>query len=186
MRFFFRKKDEPKAAPPRQKNVITMTGRDFSIFDGDSIPLKFWLPESIETMMNEMSSKFDTSNSDMYRQILFGHLYGRYDLNGLLERNDHRFALNGRVLFSVKATSPALPGGLPDSASAPKEKSVADVKVWVPSRMKHDLQMLADRNGVRLSEYVRAVVVEQLLGNLPYDKNITRAVPQNSAAQDDE
>lgn len=36
-------------------------------------------------MLDEMTTFLDTSISDYVRQILFIHLYGRYDLLGLLE-----------------------------------------------------------------------------------------------------
>ena len=108
-----------------------MTGRDFSDLDGDKAALKFWTPESVETIMSELSRKFDTSTSDSYRQMLFVHLYGRYDLTGLLERQDHRFALCGIPLFSRVATTST------DETSTPNEKSTADVKVWVPLKMKN-------------------------------------------------
>jgi len=165
MRFFFRKKDAPKAAVSRRE-CITMTGRDFSELDGDKVSLKFWIPESVEIIMNELSSKFDTSTSDSYRQMLFVHLYGRYDLTGLLERQDHRFALNGVPMFSRASTSAA------DELSLPKEKSIADVKVWVPLKMKEDLQMLAKRKGIKLSHYVRSVVIEQTMGHIPYNEEL--------------
>jgi hypothetical protein len=165
MRFFFRKKDEPKVATPRRGHTITMTGRDFSELDESNAALKFWIPESVEKIMYELSSKFDTSTSDSYRQMLFVHLYGRYDLTGLLERQDHRFALHGIPLYSRAASATTA-----DSKSMPPEKSIADVKVWVPLKMKEDLKLLARRKGVKLSQYVRSVVMEQTLGHIPYNE----------------
>jgi hypothetical protein len=171
LRFFFRKKDERKAAIPGRKNVITMTSRDFSELDGDKIALKFWIPESVEKMMDELSRKFDTSTSDSYRQMLFVHLYGRYDLTGLLERQDHRFALNGIPLYSIASATST------EDVSTPQEKNIADVKVWVPLKMKDDLQLLANSKGVKLSQYVRSVLMDQLLGHLPYNKALAGASP---------
>jgi hypothetical protein len=129
--------------------------------------------------MNELSSKFDTSTSDSYRQMLFVHLYGRYDLTGLLERQDHRFALNGVPMFSRASTSAA------DELSTPKEKSIADVKVWVPLKMKEDLQMLAKRKGIKLSHYVRSVVIEQTMGHLPYDELLIDTITTSPGSEDE-
>jgi hypothetical protein len=181
MRFFFRKKDEPKSAPPRRTDMITMTGRDFSDLDGEKAALKFWIPESIEVIMNELSSKYDTSASDCYRQMFFVHLYGRYDLTGLLERQDHRFALNSIPLYSIAA-----PATTADAEPTPMEKSIADVKVWVPLKMKEDLQLLARRKGVKLSQYVRSVVIEQTLGHIPYNEVFADpAIPPPESVDED-
>lgn len=165
MRFFFRKKDEPKSTSHCRTEMITMTGRDFSDLDGEKAALKFWIPEGIEAIMDELSSKYDTSESDCYRQMLFVHLYGRYDLMGLLERQDHRFALNAIPLYSIAASATTA-----DTEPTHMEKSIADVKVWVPLKMKEDLQLLARRKGVKLSQYVRSVVMEQTLGHIPYNE----------------
>lgn len=40
----------------------------------------------------------------------------------------------------------------------------------VPRKMKDDLQILADRNGMKLSKYVRTVVIRQLTGYLYSDE----------------
>lgn len=167
MRFFFRNRDEPRPLP-RREHAISMTGRDYGNLDGDQVVLKFWLPESIENMVDELSSKFNTSNSDSYRQMLFVHLYGRYDLTGLLERQDYRFTLNSLPLFT-RNISDTEPG--PDNEVPPtQEKNVADAKVWMPRKMKDDLQILATRNNMKLSKYVRTVVVRQLTGHLHCDE----------------
>ena len=179
MRFFFRKKDEPKSAVPRRGATVTMTGRDFSVLDKNNAALKFWIPESVEIVMNELSRKFDTSTSDSYRQMLFVHLYGRYDLTGLLERQDHRFALNGVPMYSRASTSSA------DEILLPKEKSTADVKVWVPLKMKEDLQMLAKRKGVKLSHYVRSVVIEQTMGHIPYNELLIDTITTSPESEDE-
>jgi hypothetical protein len=179
MRFFFRKKDDSKTAIPRREHVITMTDRDFSELDDGKAALKFWIPESVEIMMNELSSKFDTSTSDSYRQMLFVHLYGRYDLTGLLERQDHRFALCGVPMYSRVSTAST------DAVPISKEKSSADVKVWVPLKMKIDLQLLAKRKGVKLSQYVRYVVMDQLLGHLPYNEALAGSSPPPESNDED-
>jgi hypothetical protein len=179
MRFFFRKKDDSRAAIPRQEHVITMTNRDFSELDDDKAALKFWIPESVEIIMDELSSKFDTSASDSYRQMLFVHLYGRYDLTGLLERQDHRFALNEEPFYSIDFTA------LANTVPTPEEKSIADVKVWVPLKMKDDLQLLANRKGMKLSQYVRSVVMDQLLGHLPYSEALAGSSPPPESDDED-
>lgn len=39
------------------------------------------------------------------------------------------------------------------------------IKLWLPKRLRDDLQVLADHTGIRLSQYVREIVISRLLGH---------------------
>jgi hypothetical protein len=86
MKFFFRRKDDPYPHQQGKEHHISLTKRDFFWLDENDTPLKFRLSEDQEQMINEICSFLDISASDFIRQLLFIHLYGRYDLLGLLER----------------------------------------------------------------------------------------------------
>ena len=64
-------------------------------------------------------------------------------------------------------------------------KNVVPVKVWVPSRIRNDLQTLATHVGLNLSQYVREIVISRLLGHgtLPLRPEMLQAMP-SPAAQD--
>jgi len=83
MRFFFRKKDQPQPEQKPREYYVRLSGRNFDELDQCDVSLKFWLSESLEKHIDEMCSFQNTSASDLIRQILFVHLYGRYDLFGL-------------------------------------------------------------------------------------------------------
>ncbi|WP_323003869.1 hypothetical protein [Denitromonas sp.] len=59
------------------------------------------------------------------------------------------------------------------------------IKVWIPARMRSDLQALADHVGIKLSQYVREIVISRLLGHgtLPKRPEMIEAVPLPSAEE---
>lgn len=171
MRFFFRKKDAPYPSKHIKQHIITLSYRDYSEFERNDAIIKFWIPETIEKKIDEATDLLDTSLSDFVRQVLFIHLYGRHDLLGLYERKCGIYSPAREVRYSVAQRI--------DMPVLPAEKKIADVKIWLPSKMKSDLQTLADRSKMKLSPYVRLVLHTHLLGNLPYDPDLAGQSPPN-------
>lgn len=143
---------------------ISTTGRSYDDFDINDIAIKIWLPEVLITAFDEMANFTSTSKSCLLRQTLFSYLYGRYDLMGLIERGDHRFALNGRALYSRQSIKSS--DETPIINRTPElGKNTEDVKVWIPSQIKSDLQKLADESGYTLSHFIREALISTLFGH---------------------
>ena len=146
--------------------IVTQTDRDYSdlLKQGD-VAIKFWLPELMDTVLHELSEYIHTTRSDLMRQTLFTYLYGRYDLFGFVERNDRHYQLNRPVLFQKARQSL-------DDVSEPEPdimqdlgKNTEDLKVWIPVRMKDDIQKLADKASISLSEMIREIIISALFGH---------------------
>ncbi len=138
---------------------ITGTNRDFSSVKTYDIALKIWLPEATKIALQEMCSFVDTTMSDIIRQTLFTYLYGRYDLMASIERGEQDFNLSHPIRFSRS-------GGKSSNNNSPElGKNRYDVKVWIATRMKNDLQLLADKADVTLSEFVREILISNLFGH---------------------
>ncbi|MDD2500723.1 MAG: hypothetical protein PHN92_07885 [Geobacter sp.] len=169
MRFFFRKKDEAKPWPLSAPIRIQLSNRNFELLKDCDVALKFWLPEYVEKMIDRMCSFQDTSASDLIRQILFIHLYGRYDLFGLIERQDQTYNLQTRerTRFSLRELS--LEEEVERSLEAKNARNIADVKVWVPAKMKDDIKLLAHKAGKKPSQFVREIIITHLFGHVPPD-----------------
>ena len=62
-------------------------------------------------------------------------------------------------------------------------KNVMSIKLWLPKRLRDDLQVLADHTGIRLSQYVREIVISRLLGHgtLPKRPEMLTVQPLASA-----
>lgn len=167
MRFFFRKKDESVPWIPRAEPRIVLSNRNFDQLKECDVALKFWLPEYVERMIDRMCRFQDTSASDLIRQILFIHLYGRYDLFGLIERQDETYNLQTRekVRFSLRPNT--FEEEVAISIEEKNKRNIADVKVWVPSKMKDDIRQLAQKAGKKPSVYVRELIIIHLFGHIP-------------------
>lgn len=169
MRFFSRKKDDIIHHLSRVEPRITLSNRNFDQLKDCDVALKFWLPEYVERMIDKMCSFQDTSASDLIRQILFIHLYGRYDLFGLIERQDQTYNLQTRekVMFSLRTESLTPEQEAARDLELKKARNIADVKVWVPAKMKDDIKLLAQKVGKKPSQYVREVIITHLFGHIP-------------------
>jgi hypothetical protein len=131
--------------------------RDYGFLDDDPVPLKVWLPETVEAMVEDLARQRDLPKSQLIARLLFAHLYGWHDLEVLLARSGGRL---GNAPIEVESRSPGYRAEL--------GKSVADVRVFIAPRMKADLERLADTQGLKLSAYARRVVLDQVLGRAPH------------------
>lgn len=124
--------------------------------------LKFWLPDPVESALEDLARYYDVSVSLMVRMLLAGYVYGRYALAYMREnqvgihRRDPDSPMFSRQpsSFQVKHIYKVPELG----------KNIAPIKVWVAQRLKDDLQALADHAGVLLSKFVRELIVGGVLG----------------------
>ena len=187
MNFFFRSKDNQRPIDAvKQQRVaykVRMTDREYTDMRQCNITLKVWLPESVEAQLGELTSYLNTSLSDLIRQILFQHLYGRYDLIGLVERQkfdpeqpDKPYSGARFSLGPASTKSSALPE---KPVQPPPPKKIAGVKVFIPERMRKDLEILAGAKYQNISEYVRLVILNHLFGAF-HSTGIQATVPSNA------
>lgn len=148
----------------RREFKVAMTGRDYSELKECSLTLKVWLPEEVEVQLGELTWYLNTSLSDLVRQILFQHLYGRYDLIGLVERQ--KFAFESP--YAGVCSSVSEYGDQEDKYGEGFRPKIAGIKVFIPEQMRDDLKSLADAKHKTISEYVRNVIVNHLFGAIPF------------------
>ena len=62
-------------------------------------------------------------------------------------------------------------------------KNIAPIKVWIPTRLKNDLSLLAQHANLTLSNYVREIIISRLLGQgmLPTRPEMFQALPTQNA-----
>lgn len=183
MQFFKRRKDQQRPDKPSTAYRVKLSNRDYKQLTECDAALKFWLPEAVEKKIDEMSSFQDTSTSDLVRQILFIHLYGRYDLFGLIERQIDTFNLNKKELPRFSRSESSETGS--DKINKPIEKSIADLKVWIPAKMKTDILTLANKEGKKTSQYVRQVIITHLFGHMPHDDVFLDMLPPDGHIEGD-
>lgn len=182
----FRKKSEPVPEPPRRRALsldCLLDGMgNLRDLDSHDTALKFWLPEPAERALAEFARFQGGSMSSMLREFLATHCYGTYVIQLLREmdpeifKDPHiRFSIanpnNGRKVRKVTYWVPEL------------GKNVAPVKIWVSTRLREDLQALADHSNIPLSQYLREITISRLLGHgmLPKRPEMLQAAPLPSA-----
>jgi hypothetical protein len=150
-----------ESRPPYHVRPEGDAARDYGFLDADPVPLKVWLPETVETMVEELARQRQQPKSALISQLLFAHLYGWHDLEVLLART------GGRLVNAPLEAESRSPGYRVELG-----KSIADVRVFVAPRMKADLERLAQARGLKLSAYARRVVLDNILGQVPHPSEI--------------
>jgi len=150
---------------------------DFSAFKRNDVSIKLWVSEKILTSIDVLCIHHEVSRPDILRWVFFEHAYGREKFAGLCA-----YAESERVAQeALKRMTPVDPDGgicfsrkAVDTARAVNQrflgKATLDVKLWLPSKLKNDLQVLADAKKEGLSDYLRYVLVRHLFGELFYEE----------------
>jgi len=149
---------------------VSPSSLDYAAFARNEACLKLWLPESITRALDRVSVAHDASRPDVLRALLFEHVYGRQELDGLIawkrqQDAEARRALEadeGRMLREPQAEY----GGIPERIASIElfGKATEDIKLWLPQLLKDDLGLLAKQERMRLSDYIRKALVRMLLG----------------------
>lgn len=159
---------------------------DFSDFKNHDAALKFWIPEPASEALEELSRRNGDSMSEALRQFFAAHCYGIYAFQVMKEAIPELFKEPGpeSIMFSRRWDEPPPNKKRVDTYWVPElGKNVAPIKVWIPARMRGDLQALADHVGIKLSQYAREIVISRLLGHgtLPKRPEMMSAAPLPSA-----
>ena len=173
----------PRRRPLRFAALVADMG-DFSAFAENDAAVKFWVPEAVAEALDDLRERDRQSMSQLLRQYLIVHCYGLYAMRLMLEANPHLF--KDREVDSEIRFSRAPPAGKKrvDTYFVPElGKNVAPFKLWIPQRLRDDLQVLADHVELKLSQYLREIVIARLLGHgtLPLRPAMLQAEPTLAA-----
>ncbi len=151
---------------------------DCSDLGENDIALKFWLPSPAMQGMKEVSDIYDRTVSRLIRDFLLAHCYGMYAFEWM--RENKVFRSTEHIMFS--RTSEELPKGKVRVSTyfVPElGKNIAPMKLWIPSRLKNDLTILADHVDLTVSNYVREIAISRLLGHgtLPMRPKMLKFAP---------
>lgn len=169
--------------PLRFAQLIDDIG-DFGDLKTHDEALKFWLPEPAAEALRELCQRNGDSMSEILRQFFAQHCYGVYAFQAMIERDPGLFRDAETGYFSRPSRGASLGQKRNPTYWVPElGKNVAPIKVWIPHRVKGDLQTLAEHVGIKLSQYVREIVISRLLGHgtLPKRPEMVNAEPLPAA-----
>ena len=135
-------------------------------FSTNAVSIKLWLPEKLVAAIDVLCDQHDASRPDVLRWILFEHVFGRVELAHLKLRMSAQLKEMEKIEIMRSARRSATEEG-----PTPREinarhlgKATEDLKLFLPARLKLELQDLADAAKQPLSDYLRAVLARHLLG----------------------
>lgn len=157
---------------------------DFSALKTHDVATKFWLPEPVALALEDFSKAQALSRSEMLRHFFAAHCYGIYIVELLRRKSPEIFRDTEPAMFSKSRQTPP-PGKKREHTYWIPElgKNVSPIKIWVASRLRDDLQSLADHTEIPLSQYLREIVISRLLGHgmVPMRPTMLEATPLPSA-----
>lgn len=149
---------------------------DVEQYLNNDVAIKFWIPEVVEVGIEELAEMDGESLSNMVRNFLLMHCYGVYAFKVIMQKRVAADSLLHDIRFSRKANPEPSD---PTYWVALLGKNIAPIKLWIPSVLKNDLQTLADLAGLKLSQYIREIVISRLLGHgmLPIRPEMMKVEP---------
>ncbi len=169
----------PRRSPMRFAELVNGIG-GFSDFRNHDTATKFWLPEAANQALEEMANRSRISMSESLRQLFAAHCYGIYAYQVIIETIPGILRESEPPRFSIGSSTPPPGKKRVDTYWVPElGKNVMPIKVWIPKRMRQDLQLLSDHVGIKLSQYLREIVIARLLGHgtLPMRPEMLMAEP---------
>lgn len=148
---------------------------DLGVFAHNDACIKLWLPERLMQALDGMSARQGMSRPDVLRWLLFEHVFGRPALDQLNDWKRRQEEIR-RAKARESTQNPNMrfsPPRIGAQRSVTVQllgKSVEDFKLWLPARLKNELEQLAATERMGISDYLRKTLVRILLGESFYHR----------------
>lgn len=144
---------------------MPLTDIDFNEFAVNDLYIKVWLPDRLVSVINKLSANYGSSRPDVIKTILFRHVYGIavFEAFSAWKINIHRQQSNRPSANDQVKLSP-----MRNHSMEFIGKSTENLKVWLPAKLKSEVEQLAAIRVLGVSDYVRMVLVKELLGERIY------------------
>lgn len=168
--------------PLQFAELISLMG-DISDLAKNDVAFKFWIPEPVEKALFELSERSSISNSESLRTFLFIHCYGLYAFHTLLDAHPGAVKWDPDTIKYSKSGDSETGKRITTYWVAELGKNVAPIKVWIPARLRRDLDTLARHVDLTPSQYVREILISRLFGHgmLPKRPEMFEAYPTEDA-----
>jgi hypothetical protein len=159
---------------------------DNAVLDVDSAILRIWLPEACKAALAETVKARQETAAAWLRAFLVAYVFGEHELTrmwvhkkGLYYEPDWR---NGVAFCQDGSPRKGEPAPAPQEALRGLGKNIHPLKVYLPSRLKFELDTLAQRVEMELSPFVRMLLVSRLLGHSAWYRLSEPWIEQHQAA----
>lgn len=164
---FTRKRKQTPGADHQQPVMAgIIADRGLTDLSQNDAELRLWLPEEGKNALDAIAERLGVVRAKYLREFLVVHLYGLHELLRMQAGETGLYYVpppasyapptsSGYPLFSRARTEECIPG---------LGKNIFPLKLFLPRRIKDDLQALADRAAVPLSQFVREVLISHFFG----------------------
>lgn len=129
--------------------------RNYSDLNNQEEQLRIWLPESAKQGLTVLSERTEVSMTVYVTEFFAEYLYGHYELQRMRELEIGLYEPR-RSKSCAMSTASELPPSL--------GKSIFALKIFVPSKLKLDLQAYASRTELSLGQFCRSLLCAHLFG----------------------
>ncbi len=172
--FSIKKKDKRsvrKKEPLELRQVIEREDIE-KLHDNDD-QLRFWLPEECKLALDEVLQCNHSTGARYLRELFVVYLYGEHELQRMRRHSTGLYYTpppvsdaggnESSIRYSRVATVDTVPG---------LGKNIIPVKLFLPNKIKIDLQKLAEKAGIPLSTFVREILISHLLGHTLWQERL--------------
>ena len=128
--------------------------------------LRIWLPEPLRLAMDQVAKHLDTTLSKYLREFFVVYLYGNHALIDMFKNQTGIFYQPPKEnkldndfdipMFSRVRSVEFIPS---------LGKNIVPFKIFLNAQIKSDLQLLADKSEMALSQFIREILVSHFLGH---------------------
>lgn len=128
--------------------------------------MKVWLPEPLDEVLRQLGDHLHASRLARIRDTLFIYAHGRYVYTQMEAEREGFFYDKGPLYSRVVNRTPDL------------GKNLINYKVWLPAKLREDMQTLAELARIKLSHFVREVLISAFMGHLRLPEREVQALEQ--------
>lgn len=182
--FWFRKKVlMPADAPASKLQPLYESDRGLADLYANNAELRVWISEPLKVAMKETAGWLETPLSKYLREMFVVYLYGTHELlcmhdnaTGIFHPPPPPPPDKELPMFSRTHVVDCIPG---------LGKNIVPLKLFMHEKMKADLQALADKAELPLSQFVREILVSHFLGHTVWpERNQLWSKEQQELAND--
>lgn len=130
--------------------------RDYENFNRQDCQLRVWLPDPAKRSLEEICEINETSMTAYLTEYFVTYLFGYHELLRMRAREIGLYEPKPLVRYNLESTgAPAKPD---------LGKNIFALKIWIPEKIKGNLRSQAERAGVTLGEFSRAMICAHLFG----------------------
>jgi len=163
---FNRKSHDIESASPYDLEPIHNARPELIDLLANNAMLRIWLPEPLRFAMDHVAKHLDTTLSKYLRECFVVYLYGNHTLIDMYKNHTGIFYQPPNEATSDDGFNTTMYSRVRSVELIPGlGKNIVPLKIFLNAQIKSDLQSLADKSEMALSQFVREILVSHFLGH---------------------